>query len=313
MLPRAREMLHEIIPKHFPGNALLPRKPRRRIFQILRQPLALVVLAAHILAPRQRPNGQRQLLLHTPPAQRQNRCEHEVGVCVCARHADFEARALGRAGGRGDQTNRCGAVLQAPGHCHRCPEIFDKAFVAVHRRRDDGHDIRQTLQEACEEMPAQVAEVLDVRVRRVGVGRVAREEVRSGLLVHEGDVHVPAVARQALAGFGHEAWRDAVLAADVLDRQLEQRGAVGHLPDLPVLQRGLVHARPGLCVPAFDVAAEFGARVEHAVVPVLVVDGAGQRVAEHAFFERGEAVHGVVAEVCRGGGGIALVGGLVCR
>lgn len=66
----------------------------------------------------------------------------------------------------------------------------------------------------------------------------------------------------------------------------------------------LKHAGPGLGVPALDAAVELLTRVEDAVEVVLVVDGAGDAVAEHALGQAGQGVDGVLAQE---GGGPARV------
>ena len=111
------------------------------------------------------------------------------------------------------------------------------------------------------------------------------------------------VSRKTLLGLGHEARRDAVLCADALDDVLEQRSAVGHLSNLAKLESGFEDAWSGLGVPAFNITRKLGACVEDVVVVFLVVDGTGERVAEHSFSQGGELVRGVLLEVCGWGGG----------
>ena len=64
----------------------------------------------------------------------------------------------------------------------------------------------------------------EVGVGRIGVGGLAGEEVGAGGGGGERDVHVAAVAGEALAGLGHEAGGDAVLAAEGFD-DVSGRGA----------------------------------------------------------------------------------------
>jgi hypothetical protein len=85
-------------------------------------------------------------------------------------------------------------------------------------------------------------------------------------------------------------------AADVLYGKFEESSTVCHLSNLAVLEGSLIHTRTGLSVPSLDVATELGAGVKHTVVPVLVVNRSGQRVSEHALFQRRQTVYWVVAQ-----------------
>ena len=164
MLSRTSKVVHEIIAKHLPRNTLLARKPRRRLFQVLGQALALVVCTSNILAASKRRNGQLELLLDTPPAKSQNCCKNKVAVGVCSGHADFEASALGWAGGWCDEANGSGAVLKTPRDGHWCPEVLDKALVAVDGGCDYRHDVGKALKKTRQEMATQVAQVFHIRV-----------------------------------------------------------------------------------------------------------------------------------------------------
>lgn len=108
-------------------------------------------------------------------------------------------------------------MLETPGDGDGRPEVLDEPFVGVYGGGEEGQDVWEAVEEAGEEMPAKVGEVREVGVGGVGVGGRAVEEVGPGGGVGEGDVHVARVAGEALAGFCHEAGRDAVFAADGLD------------------------------------------------------------------------------------------------
>lgn len=125
----------------------------------------------------------------------------------------------------------------------------------------------------------------------------------------EGDVHVSAVSWESGLWFGHEAWCDAVLAAEGFDDVFEEAGAVGHAADLAEFQRGFEDSWAGFGVPAFDVAVELAAGVVDAVVVGLVVDGAGEGVAEHAFGQGLQVGGDVSFEEGGGRGGVCGCGG----
>lgn len=108
-------------------------------------------------------------------------------------------------------------MLKTPGDGDGGPEVLHEPFVGVYGGGEEGHDVWEAFEQAGEEMPAEVGEVREVGVGGVGVGGRAVEEVGPGGGIGEGDVHVAGVAREALAGFGHEAGGDAVFAADGLD------------------------------------------------------------------------------------------------
>jgi hypothetical protein len=107
-------------------------------------------------------------------------------------------------------------VLQSPGDRDRGPKVLHQSFVRVDGRGQKRHDIRETDEETSQEMSTQVGEVSDVRVSRGRIGGVAKEGILS-VGVHERDVHMPAVSRQALSGFGHETRRDAVFDSERFD------------------------------------------------------------------------------------------------
>lgn len=67
-------------------------------------------------------------------------------IRIRARDPDLEARCFRGGGRRRDQTDGCSAVFQAPGDGDGGPEVFDKAFVAVYGRGEEGHDVRQTVE-----------------------------------------------------------------------------------------------------------------------------------------------------------------------
>ena len=139
-----------------------------------------------------------------------------MGVGIRARDADLEARGLGARRGRRDEPDARGAVLQPPRDGDGCPEVLDQPLVRVDGRRDDGHDVRQAVEQAGEEVAAQVGEVDEVRPGGVLVFGAAVKEVLVGG-VDDGDVHMAAVSGEALARLGHEAGRYAVLAAEGFD------------------------------------------------------------------------------------------------
>lgn len=155
-----------------------------------------------------------------------------MSVGVCAWNADLETGRLGTRGRRRNEANRSGTMLQTPGHGHGSPKVLDEALVRVDRGRDNGHDIGQSVNETREEVSAEIGEMLDVRVGRVGIGCLAIEEVLGRLQVDDGDVHVAAVPRKSFSRLGHETRRNSILAAKRLDGVLEECGFVRHLPDL---------------------------------------------------------------------------------
>ena len=173
-------------------------------------------------------------------------------------------------------------MLEAPGDGDGGPEVLDEALVAVDRGGDDGHDVREAVEQAGEEVAAEVGEVREVRVGWVGVLLAAVEEVLAAL-VDERAVHVAGVSGEPFARLGHEAGGHAVFGAEGLDDVFEEGGAVCHEADVGEFEGGFEDAGAGLGVPAFDRDFESGAIVEDLVVVFLVVDGAGERVAEHAF------------------------------
>lgn len=196
-------------------------------------------------------------------------------------------------------------MLQPPRHSDGRPKVLDEPLVRVDRRGQHGHDVRQALEEACQEVPAQIGQGRNVVPLGVGVRGVPGEQVLA-VAVDDGDVHVAAVSGEALFRLGHEARRDAVVDAHALDDVLEQAGAVGHVSHLAELEGRFVDARAGLGVPALDVAGEAGTRVVHVVVPVLVVDGAVERVAEHALGQGGQLMRRVLQEEAGRGGRVAV-------
>lgn len=80
-------------------------------------------------------------------------------IGVRARDSDFEARGFGRGGGWRDQPDGCGAVFEPPGDGDGGPEVFDEALVAVYRWGEEGHYVWKTVEQAGEEMAAEVGEV----------------------------------------------------------------------------------------------------------------------------------------------------------
>ncbi len=138
-------------------------------------------------------------------------------IRIRARDAHLKARGFRGGCRRGDQPDGGGAVLQTPGDGDGRPEVLDEPFVGVYGGGDEGHDVWEAVEEAGEEMPAEVGEVGEVGVWRVGVNGAAVKEIRGRGGVGNGDVHVAGVAGEALAGFGHEAGGDSVFAADRLD------------------------------------------------------------------------------------------------
>ena len=115
-------------------------------------------------------------------------------------------------------------MFQAPGDGDGRPEVFDEALVAVYCGREERHHVGQTVEQAGEEMAAEVGEMLEVGIGGGGVWGGAVEEVRACGGGGQGDVHVAAVAGQAFAGFGHEAGGYGVFAADAFGYVSRRRG-----------------------------------------------------------------------------------------
>ena len=135
-------------------------------------------------------------------------------IRIRARDSNLEARCFGRRGRWRDEADGSSAVFEAPGNGDGGPEVFDEAFVAVYRWGEEGHYVGQTVEQAGEEVAAQVGEMLEVGVGGGGVWGGAVEEVRACGGGGQGDVHVAAVAGEAFSGFGHEAGGYGVFAAD---------------------------------------------------------------------------------------------------
>jgi hypothetical protein len=77
-----------------------------------------------------------------------------------------------------------------------------------------------------------------------------------GFFVDEGEVHVAAIPGKPFNRLCHKAWGYSKGSAERLDAVFEKAGAISHASDFPVLQRGFVDARSGLCVPALDINIE---------------------------------------------------------
>lgn len=163
MLARPSVMVNEVIAKHrlLARDALGTHHALRRRLERLREhphlqitqqrikkPLSLerrtsAYLAAPLVLHRQLRNrraGQRELLLDTPQAEREDGREREVRVHVRAGHADFEARRGGRDGRRRDDAHGCCARVVAVRDRVRRPERLpaDEPLVAVDRRDELG-------------------------------------------------------------------------------------------------------------------------------------------------------------------------------
>lgn len=82
-----------------------------------------------------------------------------MGIRIRARDADLEPRGFRRGRGRRDEPDGCGAVFQAPGDGDGGPEVFDQALVAIYGGGEEGHDVWEAVEEAGEEVPAEVGEV----------------------------------------------------------------------------------------------------------------------------------------------------------
>ena len=95
-------------------------------------------------------------LLDPPPPERQDGSKDEKGIGVGAADADFEACCFGAGGGRGNESDGCGAVLETPGNRDGGPEVLDEAFVGVDGGSEDGHDVWKAVKEAGEEVTAEV-------------------------------------------------------------------------------------------------------------------------------------------------------------
>lgn len=145
-------------------------------------------------------------------------------IRIRAGNPDLESRGFRGRGGRRDEADRRGAVLEAPGDGDWSPEVFDETLVAVYCGGEEGHDVWEAVEEAGEEVPAEVREVREVGPARGTVGRAAVEEVGIAGGGKEGDVHVAAVAGEAFAGFGHEAGGYAVFGANGFDDVSVGRG-----------------------------------------------------------------------------------------
>ena len=314
MLPRPTKVLHKVIAKSLPRHASLPHHPLRRRAQILRQPLPLVTRTTYILAFPQRRDGDLEFLLDAAPAEADDGREDEEGVCICARDADLEAGGFGWGDRWGDQSDRGGAVFKAPGDGDGGPEVLDEPFVRIDGRSDDGHDVREPGEDAGKEVAAEVGDVGKIWVRRVRVLIAAVEHVLAGF-VHDGHMHVATVSGEAVLRFCHEAGCCAMSAADALDYIFEEAGTVGHVSDLAVFEGCFEDARSGLGVPAFNVGGEAFASGEDVVVPGLVVDGAGEGVAGHAFGQMGKRVRWVLLDEggCAGSIERRLVGIIIWR
>src|SRR5690242_19321914 len=177
MLPRPPKVVDKGIAKHLPCDTLLAHEALRSLLQRLCKALALVRLAADILALAERGDGNLHLLLDAAPAEGQDGSEDKVRVCVCAGDADLEAGCLCGGGGGCNEADGGGAVLEAPGDGDGGPEVFDEPLVRVDVGGQDGHDVWQAVDEAGEEVPAQVAEEGNVAVGGRRVFGLAGEEV----------------------------------------------------------------------------------------------------------------------------------------
>jgi hypothetical protein len=106
-----------------------------------------------------------------------------------------------------------------------------------------------------------------------------------------------------------------VSAADALDDVFEQSGSVGHVFYFAVFERCFEDPWPGLSVPSLDVGGEAFAGCEDVVVPGLIMDGASEGVAGHAFRQVRKRVRWLLLEKGGCGRGIECGFGrrLVCR
>lgn len=129
-------------------------------------------------------------------------------------------------------------MLEPPRDSDGGPEVFDEPLLAVHVWGEYGHDVWEAVDEAREEVAAEIREKSDVRVWGVFVFFAAVEEVLA-VVVDDGDVHVATVAGQAFARLRHEAGCDAEFRAQGFDNEFEERGFVCHLLDFAKLE-GLV-------------------------------------------------------------------------
>lgn len=102
-----------------------------------------------------------------------------MGIRIRACDADLEAGGFWGGGRRGDEPDGGGAVLEAPGDGDGRPEVLDEALVGVYGGGEEGHDVWEAVEQAGEEMPAEVGEVREVRVGRGRVGGASVEEVRA--------------------------------------------------------------------------------------------------------------------------------------
>lgn len=190
-------------------------------------------------------------------------------------------------------------MFQAPADCDGCPEVLDQTLIAVDRRREDGHDVWETLNQTSKEVAAQVGKVFNVLVRSVGVRFAACEKVLLCVRVAQRNMHVTTVSWQILARFGHEAGCDAEFAGDRLDGEpaivlvelntrclysiLEQSSSICHASDLAKLESSLKDTRTTLSMPSFNIASKLLTGVINAVVVVLIVYRPCYTVSEHTL------------------------------
>ncbi|KAG7150618.1 hypothetical protein HYQ46_000442 [Verticillium longisporum] len=122
-------MVNKVVAEHFARDAFLAREAVIGLLEALGEAHALVRAGTNLLALAKGRHRNFQLLLDTAPAKRQDGSKNEVGVRVSAADANLEARGARLGGGRCDQADRGGAVLEAPGHSDGGPEVLDEALV----------------------------------------------------------------------------------------------------------------------------------------------------------------------------------------
>src|SRR4051812_28118742 len=87
---------------------------------------------------------------------------------------------------------------------------------------------------------------------------------------------------------------------------LEQSSLVCHLLNFPKRQCSLENSRSTLSVPSLYSTIELFTRIEDTIVVILILYRSSQTISEHAFGQRREGVDRVIAQECRGRGGVSL-------
>src|SRR6185437_9956751 len=209
------------------------------------------------------------LVLDAPQARAHRGSKRKIRVRIGRGDAVLDARRFRR--GRND-TQRAGAVLDAPGRDGRRPEAGDQPAIGIHRRGDHAQQLGHQRLLAADELAEGPAHA----VRRLVV-----EEHRLAVLPQR-HVHVAAAAGPVLRPLGHEGGEPVALLRQHLGEELEQGGAVGRLQPLGDPQRRLEHTGASLGVHALDAHVHGLAHGQQVAVPVAQHRVAQHRIAEEA-------------------------------